>query len=93
MPSLQNVTKQVAEDPGNKVLSITHELTKDGGSIDRLSGQFSDAIGGALDDETAVVEQQGTQASEFLAASGAAGTTVQTAWHDVAVAGVLGTNG
>jgi len=57
------------------------------------SRQFRDAIRRSLHDETSMVEQQGAQAGEFLAASSSSWAAVQTARHDVAVASVLGPNG
>jgi hypothetical protein len=45
-----------------------------------------------LHDETAVIEQQGAQSGEFLASSSPSRPAVQTTWHDVSVARVLGPN-
>jgi len=42
-----------------------------------------------LHDETAMIEQQRSQAGKFFAASGPSGTAVQTTGHHIAVAGVL----
>src|SRR6267154_2933354 len=55
--------------------------------------QFPDAIGWSLHDESAMVKQQGAQSGKFLASSRPSRPAVQTAWHDVPVARVLGPNG
>ena len=78
-----------AEEHVSETIFITKELTIDGGGVDALPSQFRDTIGRALHDEPAMVEQQGSQSGEFLAASSSSRTAVQTARHDVAVASML----
>src|SRR5215469_1344801 len=58
--------------------------------IGRQASKFPDAIGGALDDKTAMIKQKRAQAGKFLASPGSSRAAVKATGDYVAVARVLG---